>query len=89
MSDVHHTFWDEIGHVMILVTFRTSVGEPFGLRGLLLSTLFEVIFFITFEVTASNSERGDVGSLKQLPPCAASEQGPTQIRPLALLKGTE
>ena len=58
MSNAHHTVWDQIGFVMILDTFRTSVGEPFGLFGVLLVSLFEVLFFTTFEgnrVTATNS----------------------------------
>ena len=45
----HHTFWEKIGFVMILVTFRASAGKPFGLSGVLLGTLFEVLFFTTFE----------------------------------------
>ena len=49
MSNAHHTFGDKIGFVMILDTFRASVGEPFGLFGVLLGTLFEVLFFTTFE----------------------------------------
>ena len=45
--------------VMILDTFRTSLGEPFGLFGVLLGSLFEVLFFTSSEgnrVTAGNSE---------------------------------
>ena len=58
VSNTHHTFWDKIGFVMILDTFRASVGKSFGLFCVLLGTLFEVLFFTTFEgnrVTASNS----------------------------------
>ena len=58
VSNAHHTVWDKIGFVMILDTFRASVGEPFGLFGVLWGTLFEVFFFTTFEgnrVTASSS----------------------------------
>ena len=58
VSNAHHTFGDKIGFVMILDTFRASVGEPFGLFGVLLGTLFDVPFFTTFEgtrVTASSS----------------------------------
>ena len=59
VSNAHHTFWEKVGFVMILETFRASVGEPFGLLGVLLGTLFEVLFFTTFEgnqVTAAISE---------------------------------
>ena len=45
---------------MILDTFRASLGEAFGLFGVLLGTLFEVLFFTTFEgnrVSAANSGR--------------------------------
>ena len=58
VSNAHHTFGDKIGFVMILDTFRASVGEPFGLFGVIWGTLFEVLFFTTFEgnrVTASSS----------------------------------
>ena len=58
MSNAHHTFWDKVGFVMSLDTFRASVGEPFGLFGVLLGTLFEVLFLTTFQgnrVTAGNS----------------------------------
>ena len=60
VSNTHHTFWDKMCFVMILGTFRTSVGEPFGLFGVLLGSLFEVLFFTTFEgnrVSAANSGR--------------------------------
>ena len=73
-SNTHHTFWDKLRFVMILVTFRASVGKPFCLFCVLLGSLFEVLFFSTFEVNrqaAANTERvgsGGVGSLKQLPP---------------------
>ena len=59
VSNAHHTFGDKIGFVMILDTFWASVGEPFGLFGVLLGTLLEVLFFTTFEgnrVTAGISE---------------------------------
>ena len=58
VSNAHHTFWDKIGFVTILDTFRASVGEPFSLFDVLLGTLFEVLFFTTFEgnrVTAGSS----------------------------------
>ena len=45
---------------MILGTFRASAGEPFGLFGVLLGSLFEVLFFTTFEgnrQTVTNSEQ--------------------------------
>ena len=58
VSNAHHTFWEKVGFVMILDTFRASAGEPFGLFGVLLGSLFEVLFFTTSggkRVTASNS----------------------------------
>ena len=60
--------------VLILHTFRAPVVEPFVLFCMPLGSLFEVLFFTTFEgnrVTTSNTgefgER-DVGSLKQPSP---------------------
>ena len=44
VSSPHHTFGDKIGSVTIINTFRVSVGKPLGLSGLLLGTLFEVLF---------------------------------------------
>ena len=59
MSNEHRTFWEKVGFVMILDTFRAPVGEPFGMFCVLLASLFEVLFFTTFEgnrVTVTNSE---------------------------------
>ena len=61
VSNEHHTFWEKVGFVMILDTFRASAGEPFSLFGVLLGTLFEVLFFNTFEgnrVTAGELAAG-------------------------------
>ena len=44
MSNAHHTFGDKIGFVMILDTFRASVGEPFGSFGVLLGTFLKCCF---------------------------------------------
>ena len=44
VSNAHHTFWAKIGFVMILDTFRASVGEPFGLFGVLLGTFLKCCF---------------------------------------------
>ena len=74
VSNTHHTFGDKMCFVMILASFRASIGEPFRPFCVLLGVLFDVLFFTTFQgnrVTASNSgrtESGGVGSLKQLPP---------------------
>ena len=84
VSNTHHTFWDKMCFVMSLASFQASIGEPFRPFCVLLGVLFDVLFFTTFQgnrVTASNSGSGGVGSLKQLPPCPASGQGPTQNRP--------
>ena len=70
-----HTFLGKVGFVMILDTFPAPAGGPFCLFGLLLDTLFEELFFATFEgirVTAGNSRCGGVRSPKRLPPCPAS-----------------
>ena len=59
VSNAHRTFWENVGFVMILDTFRAPAGEPFGVFCALLGALFEVLFLTTFEgnrVTASNSE---------------------------------
>ena len=50
MSNAHHTCWEKVGVVMILGTFRAAVGGPFGLFGVLLNSLLEVLFFTTSEV---------------------------------------
>ena len=44
VSNAHHTFGDKIGFVMILDTFRASVGEPFGSFGVLLGTFLKCCF---------------------------------------------
>ena len=51
MSNAHHTFGDKIGFVMILDTFRASVGEPFGLFGVLLATFLKCCFLQLFRGT--------------------------------------
>ena len=59
VSNAHRTFWEKVGFVMILDTFRAPAGEPFGVFCALLGALFEVLFLTTFEgtrVTAGNSE---------------------------------
>ena len=74
VSNAHHTFWEKVGSVMVFDTFRASAGRPFGFFGVLLGSLFEVLFFTTFEgnrVTMSNFVPGGVGSLTQLPQCPA------------------
>ena len=38
VSNTHHTFWNEFGFVMILETFRASIGKPSGLFDVLLRT---------------------------------------------------
>ncbi len=77
VSNTHHTFWDKMCFVMILASFRASVGKPFGLFRVLLDAFFAVLFFTIFQgnrAAASNSDKqrefaasGGVGSLKQLP----------------------
>ena len=49
VSNTHHTFWDTMCFVMILVVFRASVGVPVGPFYVFLGTLFEVLFFTTFQ----------------------------------------
>ena len=63
VSNAHHTFWDKMCFVMILGTFRASVGEPFGLFGVLLGSLFEVLFLYHFrgEPGISGKQREKVG----------------------------
>ena len=71
VSNTHHTFWDKMCFVMILASFRASVGEPFGLLCVLWGTLFEMLFFTTFQgnrETTGNTRERDVGSLKQPSP---------------------
>ena len=86
VSNAHHTFLDKMCFVIIFACFRASVGEPFGSFCVLLGGLFEVLFLTTFQgnrVTAGEAREigcGGVGSLKQLPQCPASGQGPTQNR---------
>ena len=61
VSNAHHTFWKKVGFVMILDTFRASVGEPFSSFGVLLGSHFEVLFFTTSEgnrVTAREFRAG-------------------------------
>ena len=59
VSNAHRTFWEKVGFVMILDTFRAPAGEPFGVFCALLGVLFQVLFLITFEgtrVTATDSD---------------------------------
>ena len=51
VSNTHHTFLDKVCFVMIIASFRASVGEPFGKFCVLWGTLFAVLFFTTFEAT--------------------------------------
>ena len=60
VSNAHHTFWEKVGSVMILDTFRAPVGQPFDLFYVLLGSVFEVVLFTTLEgnrVTASISDK--------------------------------
>ena len=59
VSNAHHTFWEKVGFVMSVDTFRAPVWEPLKMFCVLLGSLFEVLFFTTFEgnrVTAGNSK---------------------------------
>ena len=51
VPNAHHTFWEKVGFVMILNTFRASAGEPLGLFGVLLGTHFKVLVFTTLRGT--------------------------------------
>ena len=58
VSNAHGIFWEKVGFVLILDTFRAPAGEPFGVFLALLGVLFQVLFLITFEgtrVTATDS----------------------------------
>ena len=59
VSNAHRTFWEKVGFVMILDTFRAPAGKPFNVFCALLGALFEVLFLTTFEgtrVTAGKSK---------------------------------
>ena len=76
MSNTHLTFWDKMCFSMIFASFRASVWEPSCLFYVFLGTLFEVLFFTTFEgnrVTAGNSG-------KQQETAAALRESTSQTR---------
>ena len=58
VSNAHHTFWEKVCFVMVLDTFRASVGKPFAVFCVLLGSLFAVLFFTVFQgnrVTVSST----------------------------------